>query len=145
MSEPTLQDCINYMRSQIKQMEKHPRSYEFNLPYYRKTVELLEKEERPHGEWIPIKLRPMTEEEVKEQEEKWGWTLDDYEKFVFDCPLPDEGQEILIQKIWGVSIDTCEYDPDYGYGLEENGDWIGVLAWMPLPKPYKEEGEAREE
>lgn len=41
MSEPTLQDCINYMRSQIKQMEKHPRSYEFNLPYYRKTVELL--------------------------------------------------------------------------------------------------------
>lgn len=51
MSEPTLQDCINYMRSQIKQMEKHPRSYEFNLPYYRKTVELLEKVERPHGEW----------------------------------------------------------------------------------------------
>ena len=43
MSEPTLQDCINYMRSQIKQMEKHPRSYEFNLPYYRKTVELLER------------------------------------------------------------------------------------------------------
>lgn len=52
MSEPTLQDCINYMRSQIKQMEKYPRSYEFNLPYYRKTVELLEKLDRPHGEWI---------------------------------------------------------------------------------------------
>lgn len=54
MSEPTLQDCINYMRSQIKQMEKHPRNYEFNLPYYRKTVELLEKAQRPHGEWIPF-------------------------------------------------------------------------------------------
>lgn len=51
MSEPTLQDCINYMRSQIKQMEKHPRNYEFNLPYYRKTVELLKKLDRPHGEW----------------------------------------------------------------------------------------------
>lgn len=51
MSEPTLQDCINYMRSQIKQMEKHPRNYEFNLPYYRKTVELMEKAQRPHGEW----------------------------------------------------------------------------------------------
>ena len=51
MSEPTLQDCINYMRSQIKQMEKHPRNYEFNLPYYRKTVELLEKAQRPHGKW----------------------------------------------------------------------------------------------
>ena len=43
MSEPTLHDCINYMRSQIRQMEKHPRNYEFNLPYYRKTVELLER------------------------------------------------------------------------------------------------------
>ena len=53
MSEPTLQDCINYMRYQIKQMEKHPRNYEFNLPYYRKTVELLEKAQRPHGEWVP--------------------------------------------------------------------------------------------
>lgn len=51
MSEPTLQDCINYMRRQIRQMEKYPRNYEFNLPYYRKTVELLEKD-RPRGEWI---------------------------------------------------------------------------------------------
>ena len=55
MSEPTLQDCINYMRYQIKQMEKHPRNYEFNLPYYRKTVELLEKAQRPHGEWEHLK------------------------------------------------------------------------------------------
>ena len=54
MSEPTLQDCINYMRSQIKQMEKHPRNYEFNLPYYRKTVELLEKVQRPHGKWSAL-------------------------------------------------------------------------------------------
>ena len=43
MSEPTLKDCINYMRSQIKQMEKYPRNFEYNLPYYRKTVEILEK------------------------------------------------------------------------------------------------------
>lgn len=55
MSEPTLQDCINYMRSQIKQMEKYPRNYEFNLPYYRKTVELLEKTDRPQGKWEYLK------------------------------------------------------------------------------------------
>jgi hypothetical protein len=35
-------------------MEKHPRNYEFNLPYYRKTVELLEKKQRPHGEWSAL-------------------------------------------------------------------------------------------
>lgn len=55
MSEPTLQDCINYMRSQIKQMEKHPRNYEFNLPYYRKTVDILEKADRPQGKWEYLK------------------------------------------------------------------------------------------
>ena len=43
MSDPTLKDCINYMKSQLKQMEKYPRSYEYNIPYYRKTVEYLEK------------------------------------------------------------------------------------------------------
>lgn len=23
-------------------------------------------------------------------------------------------------------------------GLEENGDWEDIVAWMPLPEPYKE-------
>ena len=65
---PDLHDCINYMKSQIKQMKKYPTSYEFNIPYYEKTVEYLETrgttdgncatcvkavviEDRPHGEW----------------------------------------------------------------------------------------------
>ena len=53
MSDPALRDCINYMRSQLKQMEKYPRSYEYNIPYYRKTVEFLEKtQDRPKGEWV---------------------------------------------------------------------------------------------
>ena len=51
MTEPTLRDCINYMKQQLKGMEKYPKSYEFNIPYYRKTIELLE-EGRQHGEWI---------------------------------------------------------------------------------------------
>lgn len=69
MSEPTLHDCINYMKQQLKGMEKYPKSYEFNIPYYRNTIEFLETRgttggncatcikavvinERPHGEWI---------------------------------------------------------------------------------------------
>ena len=69
MTEPTLNDCINYMKQQLKGMEKYPKSYEFNIPYYRKTIEFLETrgttdgncatcvkavviDERPHGEWI---------------------------------------------------------------------------------------------
>ena len=41
MTEPTLSDCINYMKQQLKGMEKYPKSYEFNIPYYRKTIEYL--------------------------------------------------------------------------------------------------------
>lgn len=49
----TIQDCINYMKSQIRQMEKYPANYKYNTPYYRKTVEYLEQaKDRPHGEWI---------------------------------------------------------------------------------------------
>lgn len=102
------------------------------------TIKKKSSDEIQRGEWIPIKFRPMTEEEVKEQEEKWGCTLADNEKIMFDCPLPEDGQEILISKSWGVSLDTCQYDPDDGYGLEENGDWDGVTAWMPLPEKYEE-------
>ena len=43
MTEPTLSDCINYMKQQLKGMEKYPKSYEFNIPYYRKTIEFLEE------------------------------------------------------------------------------------------------------
>ena len=88
--------------------------------------------------WIPIKFRPMTDEEIQEREEALGIKLDPDEKFMFACPLPDDGQEILISTKWGVSMDTCGYGPDYGYGLEDHADWDGVLAWMPLPEKYEE-------
>lgn len=51
MTEPTLSDCINYMKQQLKGMEKYPKSYEFNIPYYRKTIEFL-KGGRSHGKWL---------------------------------------------------------------------------------------------
>lgn len=42
---------------------------------------------------------------------------------------------------WGryVKEDICEWD-EYGCGLEGNGDWDGVDAWMPKPAPYDPEG-----
>lgn len=96
---------------------------------------------KPKNEWIPVTTRPMTEVEEKDACERLGVDhLDDYEKRMFTCPLPDDRQEILISTHWGISLDVCDIDPDYGYGLENNGDWDGVLAWMPLPEPYKDGG-----
>ena len=94
------------------------------------------------SQWIPVTYRPMTEEEEKELCEKWGikeGTLEDWEKRVFTCSLPDDGQEILISVGRYVHEDICSWDDDC-CGLENNGDWDGVDAWMPKPEPYKKEG-----
>ncbi len=95
------------------------------------------------SQWIPVTYRPMTEEEVKEACEKWGVkeeSLDEFDKRIFTCPLPDDGQEILISHGKYVQEDLCSWDEDF-CGLEYFGDWDGVDAWMPMPEPYKKEGE----
>jgi hypothetical protein len=83
--------------------------------------------------WIPVTYRPMTEEEVKEACEKWGVkeeSLDEVDKRIFTCPLPDDGQEILVSHGKYVQEDICSWDEDF-CGLEFYGDWDGVDAWMP--------------
>lgn len=92
--------------------------------------------------WIPVKVRKMTDEEIKEFEYRIGEQLPKDEYDCFDCSMPEDDQEILVcTNIGHIYLDRCEIDPDYGYGLEENGDWDGIVAWMPLPAPYKKEGE----
>ena len=91
---------------------------------------------RPN-EWIPIKMRPMTAEERAYFEEHFGPCLD-CEAVMYDCPMPEDGQRILISTRWGVDEDTCDVDGQF-MGLETRGDWNGVLAWMPFPEPYEVE------
>ena len=103
--------------------------------------------ERPQGKWVPIKYRPMTSEERKEFAEHYGIEYcDTLEEKAFDCPMPEDGQKILISTLWGVDIDVVDNDIDgegfICYGLEGNGDWSGVVAWQPLPERYKD-GDAK--
>ena len=96
-------------------------------------------------EWIPIKYRPMTSEERKEFAEHYGIEYcDTLEEKAFDCSMPEDRQRILISTLWGVDIDVADNDIDgegfICFGLEGNGDWSGVIAWRPLPEPYKEGG-----
>lgn len=57
--------------------------------------------------------------------------------FMFDCPMPENGEEILITTKYGVEFDTC-YNDD-GYYLDSDKDWDEVFAWMPLPERYRSE------
>lgn len=80
--------------------------------------------------WHKITTRPPTEEELEEFKEIYSEDI----PYLFDCPLPDDGQEILIATKWGVDTDICCYDD--GYYLENLGNWDAVMAWAEMPK-YK--------
>lgn len=83
-------------------------------------------------EWHKVSTRPLTQEE-KDYYEDIGIEAEE----IFNCEMPDDGQEILVATSWGVDKDICCSDPDYGIGLEGRGEWDGVLAWAEIPK-YEE-------
>ena len=86
--------------------------------------------------WIPVKMRPMDSQEREYWEDQFGEKLEDEDAVMFDCPMPEDRQEILVSYRKWISMDKCEIDGGC-YGLEGNGDWEDVIAWMPLPEPYK--------
>ena len=90
--------------------------------------------EKPN-KWIPITSRPMTEEE-KEHYKIHPDYRDDCR--IFNCKLPDDGQEVLISVCGGVEIDTFIQDANDGCYFEDR-DIDDVDAWMPLPTPYQPE------
>lgn len=83
--------------------------------------------------WIPVKTRPMTEEEREYYE------YDDC-GVIYDCPLPDDGQEVLITSKCGYVEKTTFYT-DMGCYFENYEDYDDVIAWMPLIAPYQPKGE----
>ena len=89
-----------------------------------------------YGKWIPIKSRPMDEEERKEWNEKLGYELDDDEAYIYSN-LPDDGERVLVWHNWSKEIDIDTFcDVGEGCFFTDNGDMDGITAWMPLPKPY---------
>ena len=94
---------------------------------------------QPEQRWIPVKTRPMDEEEREHFIESIGWPLDADEAVMFESIMPRDGQEVWVCSKYGnVWQDTCVVDE--GIGLEGNGDWQDIVAWMPFerPDPYKE-------
>ena len=90
-----------------------------------RAIKALEQEPK----WIPMTARPMTEEE---QEHYREWSDVDG-AMIFDCELPEDGQEVLVSYGGYVCVDTfCKDDGCYFEGV----DIDDVDAWMPLPEPY---------
>jgi hypothetical protein len=76
---------------------------------------------------------------------KWitvTWYFDNDGEFVFDCEMPEDGQEILVTLIGGaIGRDICYIDK-MGYHLGSGWDWDeDVLKWAPMPPAWWEEEE----
>lgn len=81
-----------------------------------------------NNQWIPVKTRPLTEEEKE--------IYPDY-TFIYDCRMPEDGEEVLITTKYGVYADRYYWD-DCGCYFEDHYDDGEVLAWKRFPEPYKE-------
>lgn len=94
--------------------------------------------QRKTGKWNRITKRPMDAEEREFWEVEMGEIAD--EEAYFYENLPKEGEEVLVCTQFGrVFIDSlCCGEGCY---FDDYGEMDGIVAWMPLPKPYKEEGE----
>ena len=83
--------------------------------------------------WIPIKTRPMT----KEEKEYYLEYLFEGDGLIYECPLPEDGQEVLVTSMYG-SVDKTTFYTDCGNYFENYEDYDEVIAWQPLPEPFKE-------
>ncbi len=91
------------------------------------------------GEWIPIKTRPLTEEE---KEQNIGINISS--EFAYDCELPEDGQKVHITTKHG-EVDTTTFcDDGMAAWFEFYADEGEVVAWMPLPQRYEAESEVEE-
>ena len=110
----------------IDGMDKFPT---IPLMAYEMAIEALSEDK-----WIPIQYHEITEEEREENGYPKDWV------YFLDCVMPQDEQEILVQTKNGeVRWDVC-YEED-GFILDSGWDWIDdIVAWMPLPKPYRAEG-----
>lgn len=81
--------------------------------------------------WVPFQQRELTEEEKA----FYGKDI----KYMLDCKLPEEDEEILITYASGiVGVDVFMRDRSECY-LDSGNDFITeAIAWQPLPEPYKD-------
>lgn len=123
--------------------------YTLNPPYYmnewaKRLIIAIKKdlmgdiEELPSAQqWIPVSER--LPEDFEEVIITWvNRTPEDYFADIKDKPFT--GAAVYFEGRWFWYSARCQdYLKEYGECYEdEMADWIEVIAWMPLPKPYKE-------
>lgn len=81
--------------------------------------------------WHKVVMRELTKEE-----EVNSFDADLFPHDAFLCDMPEDNQEILVVRSWGIEIETC-IKTSYGYGMMYGSGWRDVIAWANVPE-YKE-------
>ena len=90
--------------------------------------------------WHEITTRPLDDEEKEYYSENYDYIP----KYILECPMPDDGDEILVVTKRGyVDTDICSVEIGSVYYLESFGDWDEIEAWAEMPKYKKEEPYAK--
>lgn len=130
---------MSHIKDRLKQYKDEYSKYgKYDGLYVEDALEMLEQfqsdleqDEKENG-WIPVKYHQISEKEREEE------SISNDIQYMFDCKMPDDGQEILVTNGETTWRDTSFIDCD-GYYLDSNYDWIEITAWQPLPEPYKED------
>lgn len=131
------QSDINFLTGDIKISLSFVLKIIDNAPVV-KEVAVAEK--TLDSQWIPITFRQADDDEYKEFIERYD-DIPREECKVYNCRMPDDGQEVLVTTSWGsVCEDIFHADFD-DYGFEDHEDPDDVIAWMPKPKAYEKGGD----
>ena len=91
--------------------------------------------------WIPIKTRPLNDEEIKLWAEQHGCKCEEYgegDDYMCLPPLPREGEKVLVCDASGnIDFYTYHFASQFELGMYDETDEDRPVAWMPLPEPYK--------
>jgi hypothetical protein len=129
---------MSHIKDRLNQYkDKYSDCYKYAGVYVKVVQDMIEKlqddleqDEKENG-WIPVKYHQISEKERAEE------SISNDIQYMLDCKMPDDGQEILVTNGETTWQDTCFINSN-GYYLDGGYDWIDIMAWMPLPKPYKE-------
>mgnify|MGYP000492749976 FL=1 len=129
---------MSHIKDRLNQYkDKYSDCYKYAGVYVKVVQDMIEKlqddleqDEKENG-WIPVKYHQISEKERAEE------SISNDIQYMLDCKMPDDGQKILVTNGETTWQDTCFIDSN-GYYLDGGYDWIDIMAWMPLPKPYKE-------
>lgn len=82
--------------------------------------------------WIELKLRPLTDEEKEENKEN-EYMCHDQDLMMWDCELPEDGEEVLVTNGKWVDTDVFDHYDIWSCGFE-SFDADEITHWMRKPQ-----------